>query len=76
LDFGATSDKFFPNTEEGMSRGSLGFITSLLLLFCSSVGAQQWQWVQSFSGEGAISTQVGHDDAQNVYVAGTFRGTN
>ncbi len=41
-----------------------------------SLHAQQWDWVQRFSGDSTVGTAVGVDEAQNVYVAGTFSGTN
>jgi hypothetical protein len=47
-----------------------------LLFACLCTHAEQWDWVQRFSGESTVGTTVGVDDAQNVYVGGTFRGTN
>jgi hypothetical protein len=38
--------------------------------------AQQWDWVQRFQGDASAGTAVGVDAAQNVYLAGTFTGTN
>src|SRR5687767_10698270 len=46
------------------------------LLFASTFSqAQQWDWVQRFSGD-STGTAIGVDGNQNVYVAGTFSGTN
>jgi hypothetical protein len=47
-----------------------------LLASDATAQAQQWDWVQRFSGDGTAGTAVGVDDAQNVCVAGTFKGTN
>ena len=44
------------------------------LNFSTGTHAQQWDWVRRFSGE-SISTAIGLDTNQNVYVAGTFSGT-
>lgn len=37
---------------------------------------QQWDWVQRFQGGESAATAIGLDARQNVYIAGTFRGTN
>jgi hypothetical protein len=46
-----------------------------LLLISPFARAQQWDWVQRFSSE-STGTAIGVDGEQNVYVAGTFTGTN
>jgi hypothetical protein len=47
---------------------------TLVTAACSD--AQEWDWVQRFQGDKSAATAVGVDAAQNVYVAGTFAGTN
>src|ERR1041385_7612576 len=59
-----------------MRLGRIFCLLCAILLTGAFIQAQQWDWVQRFSGDGTIGTAVGVDDAQNVYVAGTFTGTN
>jgi len=56
-------------------RGIFGLVC-LGVLFSVSARAQQWDWVVRFSGDGTLGTAVGVDDAQDVYAAGIFTGTN
>ncbi len=47
-----------------------------LLFLTSSVNAQQWDWVRRFHGDASLGRAIGLDGNGNVYVAGTFTGTN
>jgi hypothetical protein len=43
--------------------------------FVVSAQAQQWDWIRRFSGE-STALKLAADAEENVYVAGTFSGTN
>lgn len=49
---------------------------AIALTFSTISYAQQWDWVHRFTGEAVRGSSVGTDDDQNVYLAGTFTGTN
>jgi len=57
------------------STGKFFWVVCALLFFAASASAQEWDWVQRFSSDSS-GTAIGVDGEQNVYVAGTFTGTN
>ena len=56
--------------------GTLILQLVLVFSFALSIHAQQWDWVKRFPGHGSIVTSIALDAEENVYVAGTFGGTN
>lgn len=58
-----------------MKSGGIFCVICGLLFISVHTHAQQWDWVQRFSADSS-GTAIGVDGEQNVYVAGTFTGTN
>jgi hypothetical protein len=57
-----------------MKSGGTWFVCAFLFV-TANISAQEWDWVQRFSSDSS-GTAIGVDGNQNVYVAGTFTGTN
>src|SRR5215213_8520939 len=50
-------------------------LLAVVSCFVVSAQAQQWDWIRRFSGE-STALKLASDAEENVYVAGTFSGTN
>jgi hypothetical protein len=48
----------------------------LFVLVVQRAGAQQWDWAQRFQGDRSSGSAIGLDGSGNMYVAGSFIGTN
>jgi hypothetical protein len=58
-----------------MSPGAICYLLAVLSCFVVSAQAQQWDWIRRFSGE-STALKLATDAEENVYVSGTFSGTN
>jgi hypothetical protein len=50
-------------------------LLAVVSCFVASAQAQQWDWIRRFSGE-STALKLAVDAEENVYVSGTFSGTN
>jgi hypothetical protein len=49
---------------------------AVALCWVCDTSGQQWQWVQRLDGDASAATAIFCDRNTNIYVAGTFTGTN
>src|SRR5215203_2163862 len=58
-----------------MSPRAICNLLAVISCFVVSAQAQQWDWIRRFSGE-STGWKLALDGEENVYLAGTFSGTN